>query len=239
MLTEQRGSSAVSWSKGTKHRFYEDRYRILSREIPLVASKKIGELFAVFDGIGSAPRGMASAQEMADNLVNFFRETESTPTSVKGLLDLLMRTNIKVYHWGFMPVTDRPLGGCAGTIAWICRNRLTIFYAGDTTAILIRDGKATELTRPHQTPDGAIFRYFGLGDSLNIDVDEYEVEESDRILLLSDGVTKVMHPIDAAEFTEQYLDVSRAADALATRTRNLGATDDITVLLVQIDEIWE
>jgi serine/threonine protein phosphatase PrpC len=239
MMTEQRGSTAVSWIKGTKHRVYEDRYRILSRDVPLVATKKRGELFAVLDGIGSAPRGMSAAQEMADCLIRFYRESDDIQSDVEGLLELLFETNRQIFDWGFIPGTDRPIGGCAGTVVWIIEDKMTVFHAGDTTALLIRDGKPHELVRAHQAPDGAIFRYFGLGDALKIDVEQFEIEESDRILLLSDGVTKVLHPFDAAIVTEENINLPQAAAGLVNRARALGATDDITVLLVQIDEIWE
>ena len=89
-----------------------------------------------------------------------------------------------------------------------------------------------------QMADGAIFRYYGLGPSLKIDVDHFTIEESDRILLLSDGVTKVFHPSEAAKFVEEYLDISQAANSLAQRSLALGSTDDITVLLFEVEEIW-
>lgn len=161
MLTEQRGAAAVSWIKGIKHRVYEDRYRILSRDIPLVAQANRGELFAVFDGIGSAPRGMSAAQEMADCLVRFFREPDTIPCSTVGLHQLLFESNQNIFAWGNMSGTDRPMGGCTGTIAWLWVDRMVVYHAGDTTALLIRDGEPRELTRAHQAADGAIVRYLG------------------------------------------------------------------------------
>ena len=75
-----------------------------------------------------------------------------------------------------------------------------------------------------QMADGAIFRYYGLGPSLKIDVDHFTIEESDRILLLSDGVTKVFHPSEAAKFVEEYLDIS------TTKGKNLLSEYNITAV---------
>lgn len=73
--TETRGCAAVSWLKSPKHP-YEDRYRLLTSDIVLVSRAHRGELFGVFDGIGSAPMGMAVAQAMADSQAAFlFEET--------------------------------------------------------------------------------------------------------------------------------------------------------------------
>jgi len=239
MVTEQLGSVAVSWSKGTKHRLYEDRYRILSRDVPLVSGARRGEIFAVFDGIGSAPRGMSAAQEMADCLVRFFRDIEFCQPSWRGIHSLLLEANNDICKWGFMTGTDRPLGGCAGTVVWLLEEKLTILHAGDTKAMLIRDGQANTLTRDHHASDGALYRFFGLGDSLKIDVEQFTVEESDRILLMSDGVTQIIEPYQAVAIVEENIDVSRAVESLAQRSLALGTTDDITAMLVQIEEIWE
>ena len=144
-----------------------------------------------------------------------------------------------IYNWGFKPGTDKPLGGCAGTVIWIAGEALYVFHAGDTSAVHIRDGKAVELTQPHQLPDGAIFRYLGLGPNLKISVDSILVDEMDRVLLISDGVTKVFHPLDAAELTNEHRDIAQAVNTLVQRSQALGSTDDITALLVEIEEIWE
>lgn len=103
----------------------------------------------------------------------------------------------------------------------------------------IRDGKVLELTKPHQLPDGAIFRYFGLGPNLKITVDSISIDEVDKVLLMSDGVTKVFHPLDAAGLTNEHPDIARAVNTLVQRSQTLGSTDDITALLVEIEEIWE
>jgi serine/threonine protein phosphatase PrpC len=114
---EKRGSSAVAWLKGSKHSFYEDRYRLLSKEIPLFTDQVRGELFAVFDGIGSATKGRDAAQEMADCLVKFYREPTEYSPSWEGLRHLFFETNILIHNWGCQAGTEIPLGGCAGTIA--------------------------------------------------------------------------------------------------------------------------
>jgi len=236
---DQRESAAVSYLKGTKHKYYEDSFRMLPRDIPLVEQKKRGELFAVFDGIGSAPEGRHAAQEMAESLLRFYREPDAYSASWEGIKTLLMEANLTIHQWGFMPGTDKPLGGCAGTVVWLIGENLYVFHAGDTVALLIRDGKGMELTKPHQMSDGAIYRYFGLGPDLQIDVECFQIEESDRILLLTDGVTKIFHPVEAGNIIEKYIDLPLAVKTLVHRSQSLGSTDDITAMLIQIEEIWE
>jgi serine/threonine protein phosphatase PrpC len=175
---------------------------------------------------------------MADKLIEFFRQPALYSASRHGLEVLLLEANKEIAEWGFMPGTDSPLGGCAGTVAWVLEDALHVFHAGDTTAIHIRDGKAIELTWPHQTADGAIYRYFGLGSNLELYCNEIRLEESDRILLISDGITKVKSPIEAAAMLNECPDIAKAVNSLATAAWSACSNDDITVLLVEVAELW-
>lgn len=236
--TEQKGNAAVSWLLSPKHP-YEDRYRLLPKDIPLVKAANRGELFAVLDGIGSAPKGMSAAQYMADSILDFFRSAKDIKPEWQPVRDILYQADLEITSWGVMEGTTRPLGGCAGTITWFNENRLTVFHAGDTVGMLLRVGdKPRTLTKLHET-NGAIYRYFGLGESLTIDVESTTIEEGDLILLMYEGVTKVSSATEAAnlimELYGQTGDVSMAAETLTTRSRTRKSSDDITVVLVEVE----
>ena len=100
---EERFGVAVSWSKGKKHQFYEDRYRILTRDIPIVLASIRGELFGVFDSIGCAPRGMSAAQTMADALIKFYRKPDRFDPSFEAVHRLLLEGNMEIRNWGVIP----------------------------------------------------------------------------------------------------------------------------------------
>ena len=236
MKCDRRGQAAVSFSTGKTHRYYEDRYRLLTKDIPVVREQGRGEVYAVFDGIGGAPKGRDAAQAMSDCLIQFYLDADRYPATSEGFLALLMHANTSVYSWGMLPSTDRPLGGCAGTVAWLWGDTLTVFHAGDTMAILIRNSEPTQLTQIHEMGK-VMFRYFGFGPLLQIDLTHHQVEESDRILLVSDGVTKVYHPAEAALVVEEYNDISKGAAELARRSKARDSHDDITVMLIELEEI--
>lgn len=235
---DQREGAAVSHAKGTRHRFYEDAFRMLSRDVPLVAQQQRGELFAVFDGIGSAPEGRHAAQVMADALVRFYREPEGVEPSAQGMVTLLTEANNEIWSWGVINGTNRPLGGCAGTIVWLIEDELHVFHAGDTSAVLIRDGKATALTREHQAEDGAIFKYFGIGDNLILDVSQLTIEEGDRILLVSDGVTKYRAALEVADRVRDTPLIQNAVRDVVRQCQLAGVSDDITAMLIDVEEFW-
>lgn len=237
--SERKGNAAVSWLASPKHP-YEDRFRLLPQEIPLVKKANRGEIFAVLDGIGSAPLGMSAAQSVADSLIEFFRLPDTVKADWEALYSILFQTNLDIHSWGFIDGTNRPLGGCAGTIAWYFENRLTLFHAGDTVGIHLRPKERPRiLTKLHEV-NGAIFRYFGLGKELTIDVVSMAVEDGDLVLLISDGVTKAFGTSEAAEYVMDALtqsgDICRAADQLVLNSRNRGSTDDITVVLFEVED---
>ncbi|BBO83095.1 hypothetical protein DSCO28_36610 [Desulfosarcina ovata subsp. sediminis] len=235
---DQREGVAVAYAKGTSHRFYEDAFRMLSRDIPLVAQRNRGEVFAVFDGIGSAPEGRHSAQVMADALVRFYREPERYPVFEVGLIKILVTANMKISSWGVVEGSNRSIGGCAGTVVWLLGEELHLFHAGDTSAVLIRDGLVKALTREHQAEDGAIVRFFGIGQNFKMDVNKVNVEEGDRILLVSDGVTKCCTALEAGDIVGDNPLIQNAVRDLVYQCKLAGVNDDITAMLIEVEEFW-
>jgi len=239
--TERKGSAAVSWlknSKGKSH--YEDRYRLLTKDIPLVGKSGRGELFAVLDGMGSAPLGMAAAQGVCDDLVRFYREIEIFSHDVQGILRLLHEANMAINSWGFVEGSDRPLGGAVGTIAWVRDMQLTIFHAGDTAGVLLcQDQPPRLLTSLHEQGCG-VTRYFGMGRKLDIEVTSVPLEYGDLILLVSDGVTKSFSITEAANLILDVFyhtsDAGIAAQELVVRSRSRRSVDDITAMVIEVVE---
>lgn len=242
MNTERKENAAVSWlknSKGKSH--YEDRYRLLTNDIPLVGKSGRGELFAVLDGMGSAPLGMASAQIVCDDLLKFYREPGQFHPDEAGLVQLLDMSNITINKWGFVAGSDRILGGAVGTIAWVRDLQLTIFHVGDTTGMLLRQDQPPQLLTSLHEKDGGVTRYFGMGSKLEIEVKTEQLEYGDLILLVSDGVTKAFSINEASHLIlEQYDrtgDVGVAAQELVTRSRSRKSSDDITAMVIEVEEV--
>lgn len=169
---EERRGAAVLWFKGATHKHYEDRYRMLSRDVPLVASSAVGEIFAVADGVGSAPLGMSAAQHLCDRLVQIYEPSADHDRDLGlRLYDLLVGVNSEIHGWGFIEGSDRPTGACATTVLHLKpgHTRGALVHSGDTRAALIRDGHCRILTPLDQTDDGSLRCYFGtLAPSLTL-----------------------------------------------------------------------
>lgn len=234
---EHLGSATVAWQKGLRHKFYEDRYRLLCRPIPLVAQAGRGEIFAICDGVGSAPKGMAAAQEVCNILVRFFENTRELPATSESICFLLNQANAEIFSWGLIEGTSRPQGACAVTIIWIDADWAAhIFHAGDTSAILIRDGIAQPLSSCHHSPDGHLNNYFGR-PSLQLETKVVQLEEGDRLLLLTDGITKALYNQQIVDLVEVQRTRQSSLSSLLSASRAAGSGDDATAVLVDIETV--
>jgi len=236
VVIEHRTCASVAWQKGRQHKFYEDRFRLLCHPIPLVKQKQRGEIFAVLDGVGSAPQGMAAAQAVCDVLVNFFDNTSELVADQVALQALLTQANETIRSWGVLDGTDRALGACAGTIIWIDVEQVAhVFHAGDTTAILIRNGDSKTLTTVHHTAEGHLSNYFGL-PVLQLENTELQLVEGDRLLLFSDGIGKAFfNNQQIANIIEAESMRQTSLTSLFSYARAGGSGDDATAILIDIE----
>lgn len=235
LSTESRGRAAVAEMKGTAHSFYEDRYRLLTNAVPLVAEAGRGEVIAVFDGVGSAPMGMRAAQHMADSLIDFFQFPDQWEPDDADFVRLLKKANREIFDWGFMDDTDRPLGAAPGTVAWLRDGGMLLAHCGDTEALMRRaaDGVVVDLLEDVERTN-TVVDYFGKGPSLELIVREFEIEDGDRILLFSDGVRKSVPP--------SSIEGGMASDLIEEGVKSIGeraaanhAPDDVTAVMIEVD----
>ena len=122
------------YSLGKAGRPNEDRFRLLGGGF-LPQDQKYtgfqdsgrGEIYAVMDGVSSAPKGMQAAQHIADQLMNFY--TTDIPATISGLESLLTQINQSIVDWG---TTDDHRSVGASTSTRNFPNRL-----GDNTNVYL------------------------------------------------------------------------------------------------------
>lgn len=227
-------------SLNKKGRPNEDRFRILGggwiqpdeRPGPF-AERRYGPMFAVMDGVGGAPRGMAAAQRVADRLVELYR-TER-PIGEGAILALLSALNLEVHGWGLMEGSDRPLGATTATLAWLAPDqRLRVFHVGDSAALLRRGEHIAAVTQDHGSGAG-VGRYLGQGDQFVLDRVTLAFGEDDALCLVTDGVTKGLNRARIGQLLTDYAgEPGLAARQLVEQAARAGVQDDITALVVEL-----
>lgn len=227
--------AGVATIPGLNHPFNEDRYRLIGGDVHVVRAAGRGHLFAVMDGVGSARKGMKSAQLLADALTRFYTEP-AIEASVEGLCAIIVEANRDAYGWGVDPATGMQLAGAAFTVAWFePAGVVHLLHCGDTAAFRF-DGREVERLTGEHTRRGVLAHFLGQGPGFHMDVLSVPIEEGDVLCLVSDGVTKALSSEDIATLLARNAPISTVACEICATARARGSADDITCVAVELEE---
>lgn len=200
-----------------------------------------GCLFYVIDGVGGAPLG-GRAADMVQAGLNRFTAADPAVATTQDVLDLLEQLNVEVRALGLTP-DGRSLGAVALTLLWCAPpDKAVLFHVGDTVAWHLSQGSSRlrQATADHGVGK-VLHRYLGQGPGFAVDVVSVFPQGEDLLVLCSDGVTKGLR-ISAAErliakqMDARTVDLAATARDLIRAARRGGSTDDITVVVVEINE---
>lgn len=156
-------------------------------------------------------------------------------------------------------VAERALAGMGTTVVGLLvsleRRLAFVAHVGDSRTYRVRDGVITQLTRDHSLindylmmmpdmpkeaidvlPKNVITRALGMQDSVVVDLVTEELQEGDRFVLCSDGLSgQVSDERIAALVTEHKHELARAVQILVRESNDAGGDDNVTVVIVAID----
>src|SRR5690348_3738977 len=214
-------------------------------------------IFIVADGMGGHAAGEV-ASEMAVRVIA--REIGS----LQGLNDEQvaerMRLSIRAANGAIFErtLTEHDKRGMGTTVTGLTlfSNRFLIGQVGDSRAYLLRDGKLTQVTKDHSyvqeqvdagylTPEQArthpysnvITRCVGANSDVMPDVYLGTVKPRDRFLLASDGLTGMLEDPQLAELMAEDRMPQEQVDDLITEANRHGGLDNITAIMVRIDQV--
>jgi serine/threonine protein phosphatase PrpC len=132
----------------------------------------------------------------------------------------------------------------------------TLFNVGDSRAYQLRDGALRQLSEDHSvaeewvrmgrlTPDEALThprrhqltRALGVEEKLEIDVSSIDAVSGDRILLCSDGLSNELSVDVLAELASSPTSLEEAVTGLVAAAKEAGGRDNISVVLLEFDEV--
>ncbi len=130
-----------------------------------------------------------------------------------------------------------------------------IGHVGDSRVYRFRDGQLAQLTEDHSllndyikmrqlTPEeieafphkNVIVRALGMKDSVQVDIMHEPAREGDVYLLCSDGLSGMISDEQMAHILRDGGDLDAQCEALIDGANEAGGTDNITVILVRIDD---
>jgi PPM family protein phosphatase len=212
-------------------------------------------LFVVADGMGGHAGGdVASA--LAIQAIAQMDAQFDTADEARGALErALLAANGELAETVF----EHPeLTGMGTTVSGLVRvgSTMALAHIGDSRVYLLRDGEFTQITKDHTfvqrlvdsgriTPEEAavhprrsvLMRVLGDVDiSPEIDTDVLETMPGDRWLLCSDGLSGYVEDDRIAEILTENADAEAAVDALIQASLDNGAPDNVTVVVVGVDD---
>jgi len=206
--------------------------------------------FVVADGMGGHAGGeIASATAIAS-----LRQSLTTTTTAEGLMEALREANRAV---GEASSDDPDLAGMGTTavaavlVGTETGDRLLIGNVGDSRAYhfhdglldqvtedhsmvaeLLRDGSITEEEAAHHPQRHVITRVLGTSPDVDVDLFELRLNEGDRVLLCSDGLTNEVSEEEIIRVLRSIADPTEAAQDLVRRANAHGGNDNISVVVV-------
>lgn len=240
-LARWQRSRAQSVTARSAARTHVGRVRTVNEDRLLDRSDRL--LWAVADGMGGHSAGDVAADRAIAVLATL--ADDPAPITPGRITAALERVNAAI-------LADAPVAGSGTTIVAVLLDgaTVTILWAGDSRAYLIRGAAADRLTRDHSVVQelvdaglladadahrhprsNVITRALGVAPTVTIDTVRVAVEPGDLLLLCSDGVSRSLGDRDflaAGSLDER-------ADRLLANALQRDGSDNASLLLVAID----
>jgi serine/threonine protein phosphatase PrpC len=211
-------------------------------------------LFAVADGMGGHPAGDVAARVAIEHLPGLVRDAlaRTDPTGVDAAVEeaVLGLNEVVIAEASTSP----DLTGMGSTLVMALVSGYTahVAHAGDSRAYLLRDGRLRRLTEDHSfaaalidggvlDPEEAARHPFAqsLTQAIGMpgtrpDVQRVELATGDRLLLCSDGLTRMVPEDRIGRLLAAGQDPDRTSQALVDAANGAGGHDNVSVVLVDV-----
>ena len=208
----------------------------------------VGEmgLVAVADGMGGHRAGEVASATALEAL-------RAAVENGEAIRDAVSAANAAVVERATGQEDLRGMGTTmtAGTLA--AGGTLLIGHVGDSRAYLARDGGFEQITEDHSlveelvrggelTPEQAevhpqrsiITRALGIEPEVDVDLYPVQLQDGDRLVLCSDGLTTMVRADDIAAILAREPAAEKAARALVDAANAAGGEDNVTVIVVNV-----
>jgi PPM family protein phosphatase len=209
-------------------------------------------LFVVADGMGGAQAG-----EVASRLaVESFQHGLHDATDAEGsLAEYARAANLSIHELSQANAEHAGMGTTL-TAVYVGPEEVAIAHVGDSRAYCLRDGELLRLTDDHSlvdelirqgklTPEEAvehpqrsvITRALGPEPEVEVDTRSYRARDGDVYLLCSDGLTTMVPDLSLVEILLAHPPLRDAGEALIAAANEAGGRDNITVVLLRLEEV--
>lgn len=222
--------------------------------------------FVVADGMGGHRAGDVASRLATEAIAEHF-QTGSTVASVdhdgrftedeNRLLTSIRTANRRILE---RSLRSKDLQGMGTTV--VCAlfvpesNRMIIAHVGDSRVYRLRGGFLTQMTRDHslfndylmampdlseeqrsELPRNVITRALGMQDDIPVDLQSEDAMPGDIYVLCSDGLSGMVEDEDIIAAVSSSSDLEQATRLLVRRANENGGEDNVTALLVRLEDV--
>ena len=236
--------------KGMKRQINQDSF--------FASDKPIGvfpNLFLVADGVGHGSGGEYASSHTIDVIVNYFERVTDTYTKGQLFHSAINIANLDLYNKSrndenYYETGTTLVGG------YIENDRLSIINIGDSRCYkisdtikqisydhsyaeaLVRAGQLERGTPDYEAKKNSIIRAIGAETKIKIDYFDLTLKKDDYVLFCSDGLTNMLNNQQILEIVQDNnLYIREKVEKLINKANEAGGKDNITVILIQVDEI--
>lgn len=227
---------------GRRREQNEDAYRVLGNE-----------LFLIADGMGGYAAGEV-ASEMAVDVITAAFETAHfgsvrnprLPRYGDELVRAIRTANRSIHAQG-TSIPDYAGMGTTLVAARFSPDRRQVYIAhvGDSRCYRFRNGNIRQLTMDHTLSALGIggpsahrlIRAVGIAPDVEVDLRVELVERNDIYLLCSDGLSKMLPDEELLRLVSSTTDLDAAVRRLIEEANAAGGRDNVSVILVRVDEL--
>jgi serine/threonine protein phosphatase PrpC len=209
-------------------------------------------LFVVADGMGGAQAGEVASQLAIES---FQYGLEDATDAEGSLAEYARAANFSIHELSQANAEHAGMGTTL-TAVYVGERDVAIAHVGDSRAYCLRDGELLRLTDDHSlvdelirqgklTPEEAIehpqrsviTRALGPEPEVEIDTRSYRARDGDVYLLCSDGLTTMVPDGSLTAILLAHSRLRDAGEALIAAANEAGGRDNITVVLLRVEEL--
>ncbi len=208
-------------------------------------------LFVVADGMGGAQAGEVASRIAVEA---FQGGLPGGAEPERELAELALQANTHIHELSHTNAEQAGMGTTL-TAVYVGESDIAIAHVGDSRAYCLRDGELLRLTDDHSlvdelmrqgrlTPEEAIehpqrsviTRALGPEPAVEVDTRSFRARAGDVYLLCSDGLTTMLPEQQIADILNGRASLRDAGEALIAAANEAGGRDNITVVLLRVEE---
>lgn len=213
-------------------------------------------IFIVADGMGGHKAGEVASNLAISTIIRHYESSKQKILNKEMFIPQFLNESVELANDNLIEEAsgDDELKGMGTTVTMclILDNEVYIGHVGDSRAYLLRNGELSQITQDHSlvgellrigsiTKDEAvnhpkkniITRALGSNPKINVDVFNRELQNEDKIILCTDGLTNMVTEEKILEILLSSEIPSAVCSTLVNISNEAGGIDNTTIMIIK------